>query len=118
MMKVALPSRDNQVDDHFGHCEYFTIFTINNDREIVGEEKLKPGVGCGCKSNVVLQLAALGVETMLAGNIGTGAVDVLGAHGIRVVRGCSGDVRGAVEAWLDGATTDSGKSCAHHGECH
>jgi predicted Fe-Mo cluster-binding NifX family protein len=118
MVKVALPSRDNQVDDHFGHCEYFTIFTINHDREIVGEEKLKPGVGCGCKSNVVLQLAALGVETMLTGNIGTGAIELLSTHGIRVVRGCSGDVRGAVEAWLDGATTDSGKSCAHHGECH
>jgi predicted Fe-Mo cluster-binding NifX family protein len=117
-MKVALPSRDNQVDDHFGHCEFFTIFTINEAREIIGDEKLQPGTGCGCKSNVVLQLAALGVETMLAGNIGAGAIDLLGAHGIRVVRGCSGDIRKAVEAWLDGVTADSGKTCTHREGCH
>jgi predicted Fe-Mo cluster-binding NifX family protein len=63
-------------------------------------------------------MAAMGVGTMLAGNIGTGAVDMLGTHGIRVVRGCSGGLRGAVEAWLEGSTTDSGESCSHHDECH
>ena len=118
MMKVALPSRENQVDDHFGHCDHFTVFTINQAREVIAEEKLVPGVGCGCKSDVVSQLAAMGVETMLAGSIGAGAINVLGAHGIRVVRGCSGDLRGVVEAWLEGSTTDSGQSCSHHKECH
>ena len=118
MMKVALPSRDNQVDDHFGHCDHFTVFTISQAGEIIAEEKLVPGGGCGCKSNVVSQLAAMGVETMLAGNIGGGAVNVLGANGIQVVRGCSGDLRAAVEAWLEGSTTDSGQSCSHHEECH
>ena len=28
-MKIALPSRQNQVDEHFGHCEYFTVYTVN-----------------------------------------------------------------------------------------
>ncbi len=31
MMKIALPACQNQVDEHFGHCEYFTVFTINDE---------------------------------------------------------------------------------------
>ena len=33
-MKVAIPTRNNVVDDHFGHCEYYTIFTISEDKLI------------------------------------------------------------------------------------
>ena len=27
-MKIAVPTRDGRVDDHFGHCAYYTIFNI------------------------------------------------------------------------------------------
>lgn len=27
-MKIAVPTRDGRVDDHFGHCAYYTIFDI------------------------------------------------------------------------------------------
>jgi predicted Fe-Mo cluster-binding NifX family protein len=37
---------------------------------------------------------------MLAGNMGQGAVNVLGANGIQVLRGCSGDVKAVAENWL------------------
>ncbi|RPJ16200.1 MAG: dinitrogenase iron-molybdenum cofactor biosynthesis protein, partial [Desulfobacteraceae bacterium] len=33
-MKIALPSKNNRIDDHFGHCEYFTVFTVNDNNEI------------------------------------------------------------------------------------
>ncbi len=33
-MKIALPTRQNVIDDHFGHCEYYTLFTINDNKEI------------------------------------------------------------------------------------
>ena len=36
-MKIAVPSRQNRVDEHFGHCEYFTVFTVNeNNRRLIG----------------------------------------------------------------------------------
>ena len=25
-MKIAVPTRDGHIDDHFGHCAYYTIF--------------------------------------------------------------------------------------------
>ena len=32
-MKIAIPTRDNQVDDHFGHCDHYTIYTIENNQQ-------------------------------------------------------------------------------------
>lgn len=32
-MKIAVPSRDGHVDDHFGHCEYYTIFDVIDGKE-------------------------------------------------------------------------------------
>jgi predicted Fe-Mo cluster-binding NifX family protein len=102
------------VDEHFGHCQCFTIFEVDDQNQIVGEQTLTPPPGCGCKSNVVPQLARMGVSVMLAGNMGGGAVNVLASHGIRVVRGCTGNVREVAQAWLAGQVADSGSSCSHH----
>ena len=27
-MKIAVPTSDGRVDDHFGHCAYYTIFDV------------------------------------------------------------------------------------------
>lgn len=120
MLKIALPSRQNQIDDHFGHCEYFTVFTVDRaQREIIGEETIASPVGCGCKSNIAQTLAEKDVKVMLAGNMGEGAVNVLNGAGIEVVRGCSGDIKSVVLAWLAGSLVDSGDFCRAHGdECH
>ena len=76
-MKIALPSNQNNVDEHFGHCEYFTIFTVNENNEILSEEKIDSGTGCGCKSNIAQTLSEMGVKIMLAGNMGQVSVAVL-----------------------------------------
>jgi len=118
-MKIALPSNQNQVDAHFGHCEYFTVFTTNDKNEIIAEEKVTSAAGCGCKSNIVQTLSQLGVSVMLAGNMGDGAVNVLNNFGIKVLRGCSGDVKTVAQEWLSGKLQDSGSSCHEHAHgCH
>lgn len=71
--------------------------------------------GCGCKSGIASVLAKDGVTLMLAGNMGDGAVHVLKANGIEVVRGASGNPRKAVYAWLAGTVADSGVGCSEHG---
>ena len=116
-MKIALPSRQNLIDDHFGHCEHYTIFTIDDNKEIVAQEKLAAPAGCGCKSNIAQTLSEMGVEIMLAGNMGEGAINVLRSAGIEVLRGCSGDVKETTLNWLNGSLVDSGDSCHEH-ECH
>ena len=119
-MKIALPSRDNNIDDHFGHCEYYTIFTVNTQtKEIIASETIQSPTGCGCKSNIATTLSDMGVKVLLAGNIGEGAVRVLNNSGIEVFRGCSGDVKTVALKWLEGSLADSGDICHEHEHgCH
>ena len=112
-MKIAIPTRDCRIDDPFGHCDHNTIYTIEN-KTIAAREELPSPQGCGCKSGIAADLQRLGVTAMLAGNMGEGAKHTLEDHHIRVIRGCSGSVEAVVNAWLQGALTDSGEACQHH----
>jgi predicted Fe-Mo cluster-binding NifX family protein len=121
MIKVAVPTRGNAVDDHFGHCEAYTVFTVDANRKIEKAEMVPSPAGCGCKSNIASVLQQMGVSVLLAGNMGNGALNVLKSHGIEVYRGCSGDVRQVTEAFLQGNIGDSGIGCQQNesqGEGH
>ncbi len=114
-MKIAVPTRDERVDDHFGHCDHYTIFTIE-DNNITNRETMASPQGCGCKSGIAADLQELGVVMMLAGNMGEGAKNKLNAHNIDVIRGCSGNVDELVKSYLVGKIVDSGMGCTEH-EC-
>ena len=32
MKKIALPTRNGLIDDHFGHCEFYTIFIVDEEK--------------------------------------------------------------------------------------
>lgn len=115
-MKIAVPTKqNNQIDSHFGHCEFYTIFSISEKNEIISNKRLDSPQGCGCKSNIAFDLAEIGVTIMLAGGIGDGAINKLASQNIQVVRNCQGDVQELVEAYLTGNLEDGGASCAAHG---
>lgn len=113
-MKIAIPTKDNRVDGHFGHCEYYTIFTISDDKKVLESRFLAAPQGCGCKSDISNILQRMGVSLMLAGNMGEGAIQKLRMSGIETVKGCSGDVNDVVMDYLADKITDSGVSCAQH----
>lgn len=115
-MKIAIPTRGNVVDDHFGHCEYYTLFSVDENKHITSVETLPSPQGCGCKSDIVFVLKEKGVVVMLAGSMGEGAFNVLSGQGIQVLRGCKGEVRKVAEGYLKGFILDSGIGCHHHGE--
>ena len=50
-MKIAVPTRDGRVDDHFGHCAYYTIFDVI-DGKVTNVSKMASPEGCGCKSGI------------------------------------------------------------------
>lgn len=116
MIKVAVPSRDDMVDPHFGHCESFSIFTIGQGREILEIERLTPPADCGCRSGLIPVLLAKGVSVLLAGGMGQGAASQLTENGIKVVRGVSGPAEAAVLSWAAGGLVDSEDVCHAHGE--
>ncbi|MFH0842249.1 MAG: NifB/NifX family molybdenum-iron cluster-binding protein [Bacteroidota bacterium] len=117
-MKIAVPvTSDNNIDNHFGHCESYGVYTISEKNEITETKRVASPQGCGCKSDIAGILAADGVTLMLAGGIGAGAINVLNNSGIEVIRGCSGDATEVVKLYLSGAVEDSGSSCHQH-EAH
>lgn len=116
-MKIAVPTRNGKVDDHFGHCDHYTIYTVEH-KQIISREELPSPQGCGCKSGIAADLQQMGVEVMLAGSMGAGALNKLQACGIKVVRGCMGDIESVVNGYLLGFVLDSGIGCAGHGEDH
>lgn len=120
-MKIAIPTRNGVVDDHFGHCAYYSIFTIE-DNKVVSQEKLEAPQGCGCKSNIASILSDMGIELMIAGSMGDGAKSKLEGSNIKVIRGCSGVVGMVLAGYLAGKISDSGEGCNHTHEdghvCH
>jgi predicted Fe-Mo cluster-binding NifX family protein len=113
---IAVPTRTNRtVDDHFGHCAQFTLFSVSDEKAVQEAGIVFSPPGCGCKSNIVSILRQKGVSILLAGSMGEGAVSVLQGHGIEVHRGCSGDAGKAVEAFVAGEWKDSGVGCSAHG---
>jgi predicted Fe-Mo cluster-binding NifX family protein len=114
-MKIAVPTKENnQIDSHFGHCEFYKIFLVSDNKEILAETRLESPQGCGCKSNIAYDLAEMGVKIMLARGIGEGAINKLASQDIQVIRNCEGDVHELVEAYLAGKIQDSGSNCSSH----
>ena len=114
MQKIAIPTRENLVDDHVGHCDHYTVFTVGDDKNVIGSERLDSPQGCGCKSNIASVMQEMGITVMLAGNMGMGGFNKLAAHGISTVRGFHGNVNDVLTAYLNGSLSDSAEVCDHH----
>lgn len=116
-MRIAVPTKANQVDDHFGHCEYFTIFELNENKEVIGRERLESSSECGCQSNLAELLAERKVDVMLAAGIGDGAIRKLNAQAIEVIPGFHGPVDEVVQNYLTNAIRPAFRICTDHHSC-
>ena len=100
MKKIAIPlKKDNSIDNHFGQCQYYGIYTISDENKVVDNKLLESPQTCGCKSNLAQDLYAEGVRVMLAGGIGLGAINVLLKNSIEVLRGCSGNAEDVIQQY-------------------
>lgn len=119
IMKIAVPIKDDgQIDNHFGHCASYHVFTISEKNEIHSVETVKSPEGCGCKSNIAEVFEKEGVNVMIAGGIGNGAVKVLASHGIQVIRNCEGNDTEQVKRYLVRELVDGGRNCSSHDDEH
>ncbi len=116
-MKIAIPTKNNQVDDHFGHCDYFSVYELNENKEIIGKSELKTTKECGCKSNLAEALAAENITVMLASGIGQGAVQKLKLQNIEVIAGFKCTVEEALDKYIRNDYQTTFSICVEHGEC-
>lgn len=113
-MKIAVTFEDGKVFQHFGHTVYFRIYEVN-DKQIVNAQTVATnGSGHGA---LAAFLADRGVEALICGGIGGGAVNALADSGIKVFAGVSGDADARVRELLDGTLVFAAEAnCSHHHE--
>ena len=117
--KVAIPSKGDMIDNHFGNCEKFTIYTLSLQNKVIDTSYYKAPESCGCKSDLATELAKEGVEVILAAGIGQGAINKIKASNIEVYMGYSGETKQVLEQWLNGDKGGSDVCPPHeHGDRH
>ncbi len=119
-MKVAVPYENGNVFGHFGHAEKFMIYSID-DGKVVGTE-LVAVEGEGHCTGISALLASHGVNVLICGGIGGGAVEHMKAIGVTVYGGITGSADEAVAKFISGSLErHSEANCSHeheHGESH
>ncbi len=98
-MKIAVPYDRGKIDPHFGHSQYFEIYTIEN-KEIIGKMNI-PSKGSGHEHMIGL-MKRMKVNAVIAGNMGKKAILGLKEANITTYIGLSGSVEDAILRYIDG----------------
>lgn len=110
-VKIAIASDGTNVTEHFGHCAGFVVMTIENqtttDRAFVENPGHKPGF-------LPNFLHDRGIQVIIAGGMGSGAVEIFKEKGIEVITGASGSVDTVVEQYRSGQLKSTGSVCHDH----
>ena len=117
MIRIAIAGEGKNVTEHFGHCEAFLVYDVENGKIIKEESLPNPGHKPGFLPNY---LADRGVNVIISGGMGGGAVDIFNERNVEVIVGASGDAKIAVEKYLNGELKTTGSIChehQHHDEC-
>ncbi|MBA7608233.1 hypothetical protein ES703_15409 [subsurface metagenome] len=112
-MRCAIPVSGGMVSAHFGHCEQFALFDIDEpgkkilSKELVPSPEHQPGL-------LPAWLAEQGVSLIIASGIGSHAQSLFQQYRIGVVIGVSeSDPEKAVLSYL-GGNLDSGDNICDH----
>ena len=110
-MIIAVTYENGQIFQHFGHSESFKIYETEGNNIVRAEVIGTDGAG---HSALAAVLKDKGVDVLICGGIGNGAVTALSEAGIDVYSGADGEADAAVEAYLNGDLTSAGVNCDHH----
>jgi predicted Fe-Mo cluster-binding NifX family protein len=104
------------VSGHFGHTPYFVVAELAGETVVASRVVASPGHGPGC--GMPAFVAQLEASAVLVGGIGPGAINGLGALGIRVVAGVTGNAGAALAAFAKGTLITGEPGCHGHGHGH
>ena len=111
-VRVATTYDNGNIFMHFGRSEQFKIYDIQ-DGKVLNEQVVGTGgTGHGALAGL---LANSGVDTLICGGIGGGAINALTQAGITVYAGAQGSCDACVEALIAGKLAQTGESCGCHG---
>ena len=112
-MRIAIPVAQEKLCMHFGHCEKFSVFNIDEEnREISSREDLdppphQPGL-------LPVWLAERGVTNVIAGGMGQRAQSIFSDNNIEVTVGAQGeDPEDIIKSYLKGSLSVGSNICDH-----
>lgn len=116
-MKIAVASEKDMVTQHFGHCENFNIYEIRENKIVASESIANPGHRPGFLPNF---LNDKGIDLIISGGMGGGAIKIFQEKGIEVIVGAGGRAEDVVNSYLEGQLKSTGSVCQQHrhrGQC-
>lgn len=119
-MKIAIASNNKEVSAHFGRCQEYHIFEIE-DNAIISDYTLEnPGHQPGFLPKY---LSEKGIDTIVSGGMGKKAQDLFDRNNIKVIIGASGSTKAVAEKLIAGNLTSTAEPCDHdhdheHGHQH
>lgn len=114
-MKIAVASENGSVAQHFGHCEAFMIFDAEQGQMVQSKSVTNPGHKPGFLPNFLYDQ---GVNVIISGGMGGGAVNLFNQKGVEVILGATGDTEEVAKRYLAGKLASTGSICREHGHSH
>lgn len=115
-MKVAVPFKNDNIFAHFGMAPAFKVYTVDQDGIAASELVPAGGHGHGAMVNLLVKN---GVDTVICGGLGGGAVSALAQAGITLYAGNEGPADEAVRCLIAGRLTNNLEAAtAGHGHGH
>ena len=116
-MKIAATydKETGNIFQHFGKTQNFKIYEIDNGN-ILNSMVIDNG-GFG-HHDLVTYLKSLGVEVIILGNRGQGAVDAINAAGLKEVPGITGNADEAALSFANGTLMGNPDAMCHHDHEH
>jgi len=111
-MKIAVSTQNGEVFPHFGRTPEF--FVVNTENGKITDEKVVPAPAEG-HFTLVNFLEEQGVDTLICGWIGGGAINRLRSTGIKIYSGASGPVKEQVLSLLSGQLPQEGDNFKEEG---
>jgi predicted Fe-Mo cluster-binding NifX family protein len=116
-MKVAIPNKNNMVNQHFGMSKSFVIATIENNN-ILNVEEISSAELAHQHQGLAALLVKHEVNVVITGGIGGGALSGLQQQGLEVIKGASGEYLDVLKEFINGTLENKNVICNHHGEHH
>lgn len=110
-MKIAAACEGKQITEHFGHCQNFMIFDVEDNKITDSKSISNPGHKPGFLPNFLNEQS---VNVIISGGMGGGAVDIFNELKIEVVTGAKGDAIIVVENYLSGKLKSTDSVCHEH----
>lgn len=112
-MRIAIPVSRGSLDPHFGHCQFFALVDVDKENKKITSSTTvdapphEPGL-------LPAWLAEQDADVVLAGGMGSRAIQLFTGQGIKVIVGAPQlDPEALVIAYLAGEIGEGANACDH-----